>query len=66
MPLIPVIEKYMNSKYSDILTQELKVANFTPLFEKHEGNNPLTEKETKELIDIAFARYDRRKAEKKQ
>lgn len=49
------------SKYSDIMTQVCKDANFQPLFADHTGDKPLTEQETKELIEIAMARYSQRK-----
>lgn len=49
------------SKYSDIMTSVLKESNFTPLFSSHEWDKALTEKEVKELIEIAFARYSKRK-----
>jgi hypothetical protein len=49
------------SKYSDIFTQELKNANLEPIFSSHEGDKPLTERETKELIEIAFIRFIKRK-----
>jgi hypothetical protein len=61
-PLQPIINPTMpKTKYSDIMTQTLKDANFTPLFDTHTGDQPLTEQETKELIEIAFARYSKRK-----
>lgn len=48
------------SKYSDIMTSICKDTNFTPIFDKHEWDNPLTEQEVKELIEIAFARLSQR------
>lgn len=57
-PLInPTMKK---TKYTDIMTQALKEANLEPLFSVHEGDKPLTEQETKELIEIAFARAKKR------
>lgn len=52
------------SKYTNILNNA--IANwYVPLFDTHEWNQPLTEKETKELIDIAFSRFlDRVNAKK--
>jgi len=44
------------SKYSWIMERALKQAWIEPIFNSHEGNNPLTEQETKELIEIARAR----------
>lgn len=42
------------------MTQALKDGNLTPLFSSHTGDKPLTEQETKELIEIAFARAAKR------
>ena len=58
--ILPLITIPMTSKYSDIMAQTLKDANFAPLFEKHEGDTPLTEQEVKELIEISFARFAKR------
>jgi hypothetical protein len=46
----------MKSKYSDIMIQELKASNLNPVFSSHEWDKPLTERETKELIEIALIR----------
>lgn len=51
----------MASKYTAIKDQVLKETWFAPIFGDHNGDKPLTEQETKELIEIAFARYDQRK-----
>jgi len=47
------------TKYTDIkdnLVAELKAKNLNPVFNTFEGDKPLTEQETKELIEIATAR----------
>lgn len=48
------------SKYTGIMEKVLKETGATPIFDSHEGTEPLTEKEVKELIEIAFARYGQR------
>lgn len=53
---LPITPIPMASKYSDIMIQELKEANLTPIFSAHEWDKPLTERETKELIEIALIR----------
>ena len=58
---LPLITLPMTSKYSDIMTQELKSANLSPIFSSHEWDKPLTERETKELIEIALIRDRKRK-----
>lgn len=59
--LAPLIDPTMKkTKYTDIMTQALKEANLAPLFSSHTGDAPLTEQETKELIEIAFARAAKR------
>lgn len=59
--ILPLTNTIMTkSKYSDIMTSVCKDANFTPIFDKHEGDKPLTEQETKELIEIAMARFFQR------
>ena len=58
---LPITVINMKSKYSDIMIQELKESNLTPLFSSHEWDTPLTEKETKELIEIAIIRDRKRK-----
>lgn len=50
----------MASKYTAVKDQILKETGFTPIFDKHEGDKPLTEQETKELIEIALARFAQR------
>ena len=60
-PIEPLIDPTLKrTKYTDIMTQALKEANLTPLFTSHTGDAPLTEQETKELIEIAFARAAKR------
>lgn len=60
--LLPIINPAMkNSKYTDIMNQALKESNLAPLFSSHEWDAPLTEQETKELIEIAFVRAAKRK-----
>ena len=44
------------SKYADIRTAVLAETKLKPIFEKHEGDNPLTEAEVKDLIEIAVQR----------
>jgi hypothetical protein len=56
-PLQPSETNISKSRFSDIMTAVLKETNLNPLFEKHEWNQPLTEQETRELIEIAFARF---------
>lgn len=64
-PITPVINPALKkTKYSDIMVQALKEANMDPIFETHTGDTPLTEQETKELIEIAFARFAQRLAKK--
>jgi hypothetical protein len=45
------------TKYTEILERSKKTSNLKPIFNSYEGNNPLTEKEVKELIEIAFIRF---------
>ncbi len=60
-PIIPTVTLQIpKSRYSDVMNQILKELNFAPLFESHIWNLPLTEQETKELIEIAFARFSKR------
>ncbi len=59
-PIQPLIVQEKKTKYTDIMTQALKEANLTPFFSSHTGDAPLTEQETKELIEIAFARAAKR------
>lgn len=53
----PMIAK---SKYADIRDKVLADTKFNPIFDKHEGDTPLTEAEVKDLIEIAFARFAQR------
>lgn len=57
---LPLIDIPMKSKYSDILIQELKASNLSPIFSSHEWDNPLNEREIKELIEIALIRDRKR------
>lgn len=50
----------MASKYTEIMENVIKETGFTPIFNSHEGDAPLTEKETKELIEVALARFAQR------
>lgn len=57
---LPITNIPMASKYSDIMIQELKSSNLSPIFSSHEWDKPLTERETKELIEIALIRNRKR------
>jgi len=57
---IPFKNIPMKSKYSDIMIQELKESNLSPIFSSHEWDKPLSERETKELIEIALIRNFKR------
>ena len=48
------------TKYTDIMNQVLSETKFDPIFDKHEGDQPLTEQAVKELFEIAFARFAQR------
>ena len=48
------------SKYAAIRDQILAETKFDPIFDKHEGDAPLTEAETKDLFEIALARFAQR------
>lgn len=48
------------SKYTEIMQNALKDANFEPIFWSHEGNQPLTEQEVKELMEVYGARLYQR------
>lgn len=48
------------SKYTEIMQNALKEVWSIPIFGEHTGENPITEQETKELIEIAFARFTER------
>ncbi len=57
-PILALINPNMKkSKYSDIMNAVIKETNFDTIFDKHEGDGQITEQETKELIEIAFARF---------
>ena len=47
------------SKYTDLLNKAIALW-YVPLFDTREWDKPLTEKETKELIELAFARFTTR------
>lgn len=47
----------MASKYTEIMENVIKETGFKPIFGSHEWDQPLTEKEIKELIEIALARF---------
>lgn len=47
----------MASKYTNIMENVIKETGFKPIFADHTGDQPLTEQETKELIEVAFARF---------
>lgn len=53
-------EPKTESKYKEIRENVLKETWFTAIFDKHEWNNPLTEAETKDLMEIGFARFAER------
>lgn len=53
-------KKETMSKYTELMNNVIKETWFTPLFNSHEWDAPLTEKETKELFEIAFARFAQR------
>lgn len=46
----------VKTKYTDIMERTLKETWFEAIFDKHEGDKPLTEQETKELFEIFGAR----------
>lgn len=48
------------SKYTEIMQNALKEANLEPIFWSHEGDKSLSEKETKELMEIYGARFYQR------
>ena len=52
------------TKYTEIKEQALKEANLEPIFNDHSGDKPLTEQETKELIEIAMVRVIKRLSKK--
>lgn len=53
-------EVMQKSKYTEILANVLKETGATPIFNSHEGEETLTEQETKELLEIWFARFSQR------
>lgn len=48
------------SKYTDVMNQVLADTKFKPIFDRHEGDQPISEQATKELFEIAFARFAQR------
>lgn len=52
----PIMVKTKYTDLKDNLVAELKKKNLAPVFTAFEGDKPLTEQETKELIEIATAR----------
>lgn len=54
------VDKSKMSKYTEIMQTVIKETWFDTIFDSHEWDNQLTEKETKELIEIAFARFAKR------
>lgn len=54
----------MKNRYQDILNEHVK-SGYVPVFSSHEGDLPLSEAETKTLIDIAVARLSLRFGGKK-
>lgn len=50
-------KKPMASKYTKVMQDAIKETWFVPLFSDHTGDQPLTEQETKELIEAWFARF---------
>ena len=55
----------MASKYTGIMEKVIEETGFTPIFNEHAGETPLTEQETKELIEVALARFCERLCGKK-
>lgn len=49
----------MANRYQDVLNEHTK-AGYVPVFSAHTGDSPLSEAETKTLIDIAVARLSLR------
>ena len=54
---IPIIQvnHHTMSKYKEIMENKLKILNLTPIFNSHEWETPLSEQDTKCLIEIALA-----------
>lgn len=48
------------TKYTDVMNKVLSDTGFKPIFDKHEGDFPISEQAVKELIEIAFARLAQR------
>lgn len=63
-PVITTTSKPMKNRYQDVLNEHTK-AGYVPVFTTHEGDLPLSEAETKTLIDIAVARLSLRLGGKK-
>lgn len=60
LPLLPTPSSPMaTNKYADVLNQHVK-NGYVPVFSDHTGDKPLTEAETKTLIDVAAARLEAR------
>jgi len=55
--LIFNLNNIMSPDYTLIMNDVLKETWFTPIFTSHEWDNNLTEREVKELIEIALARF---------
>lgn len=63
LPLLLTPEKTMTTKYGDILDGYVK-GGYVPVFSSHEGSAPLSEADTKALIDIGIARAEARTKKK--
>ena len=55
-----IINKQPMTKYTEILNIVLKETNFTPILDQKLWDKPLTEQETKELLEIYWARLYQR------
>jgi hypothetical protein len=53
------------SKYTEIMNKELAEAGMDAIFSSYDGQAPLTEQETKELITIALCRFFKKILQKK-
>lgn len=56
---------FFMSKYTEIMNKELAEAGMDAIFSSYDGQAPLTEKETKELITIALCRFLKKILQKK-
>ncbi len=54
-----LINRQTASKFTKYLNDEIK-QGYKPLFTKHEGESTLNEREVRELLEIGFARLERR------